>query len=215
MNGREFVRRARRYARANGLEWRFDPARGKGSHGTFYLGVRETVVQHGEIGPGLLLDMLRQLNIDRRRFRTMKYTFPCNIVPDDSEGGWGFVVAFPDIPPAHTGGKTFKESIILAEDCMVVALSIYVDKGMELPTPGPYQKGQELLTVQPVIAAQLDLYTAMREQGVSRAELAERLGVSGDDADRLLSLDYCTPIAQVVKALRTLGCELAAAEQVA
>jgi mRNA interferase HicA len=68
MNGREFVRRARRYARRNDLEWRFDPARGKGSHGTFYLGDRDTIVQHGEIAPGLLLDMLRDLNIDRRRF---------------------------------------------------------------------------------------------------------------------------------------------------
>ena len=43
MNGREFVRRARRYARRNNLEWRFDPADGKGSHGTFFLGSRESV----------------------------------------------------------------------------------------------------------------------------------------------------------------------------
>ena len=48
---------------------------------------------------------------------------------------------------------------------MVVALSChYVDNGEDLPAPSPYQKGQELLTVQPLIAAQLDLYTAMREQ---------------------------------------------------
>ncbi len=67
MNGREFVRRARRYARRNGLEWYFDPARGKGSHGTFYLEDRETIVQHGEIGPGLLLDMLRDLARIHRR----------------------------------------------------------------------------------------------------------------------------------------------------
>ena len=145
----------------------------------------------------------------------MKYIFPCNIKPDEEENGWGFVVSFPDIYGANTGGKTFKESIILAEDCMVVALSAYIDLGHELPVPSPFQDGQELLTVQPVIAAQLDLYNAMREQGISRADLAQRLDVSSDDADRLLSLDYCTPIAEVIKALRTLGCELAAAEQVA
>ncbi len=62
------MRRARRYARANGMEWQYDPARGKGSHGTLYIGDRKTIVQHGEISPGLLLDMLRDLNIDRRRF---------------------------------------------------------------------------------------------------------------------------------------------------
>lgn len=139
----------------------------------------------------------------------MKYTFPCNIEPDTEEGGWGFVVSFPDVKGAHTSGKTFKEAIILAEDCMVVALSAYIYLGHELPTPSLYQDGQELLTVQPVIAAQLDLYTAMREQGISRAELAERLGIGGEDVDRLLSPDYRTPIGQVMKALRAVGRELA------
>ena len=145
----------------------------------------------------------------------MKYTFPCNIRPDEEEGGWGFVVSFPDIYGATTGGKTFKESIILAEDCMVVALSAYIDLGHELPTPSLYQDGQELLTVQPIIAAQLDLYTAMREQGISRADLAERLGVGKECVDRLMSLDYCTPIGEVLKALKVVGCELTVAEQVA
>jgi antitoxin HicB len=145
----------------------------------------------------------------------VNYTFPCNIRPDEEEGGWGFVVSFPDIYGANTGGKTFKESIILAEDCMVVALSAYIDLGRDLPTPSPYQEGQELLSVQPVIAAQLDLYAAMREQGISRSDLAERLGVSNDDAERLLSLDYHTPIARVAQALRAVGCELTATEQAA
>lgn len=68
MNGREFVRRARRYARANGLEFYFDPARGKGSHGRFYMGDRQTIVQHGEIPRPTLLGMLRQLGINAREF---------------------------------------------------------------------------------------------------------------------------------------------------
>ncbi len=144
----------------------------------------------------------------------MKYLYPCNIKGSE-ENGEGFVVTFPDISGAITGGFTFREALILAEDCMVVALSCYIDLGRELPTPSPYQKGQELLTVQPVIAAQLDLYTAMREQGISRADLAEWLGVGGADVDRLLSLDYRTPIGEVLQALREVGGEPVVAEQVA
>ncbi len=144
----------------------------------------------------------------------MRYVYPCNIEGNETDGD-GFTAIFPDVNGAITGGFTFKEALINAEDCLVVALSACVDCYEELPAPSPFQDGQELLTVQPVIAAQLDLYTAMREQRISRAELAERLGVSGDDADRLLSLDYRTPIAEVIKALRTLGCELVATEQVA
>ncbi len=144
----------------------------------------------------------------------MNYLYPCNIEGNE-EDGEGYAVTFPDVYGANTGGFTFKESIILAEDCLVVALSCYIDLGKELPTPSPYQEGQELLTVQPVIAAQLDLYTAMCEQGISRAELAERLAISSDDADRLLSLDYRTPIGEVIKALLAVGCQSAATEQVA
>ena len=145
----------------------------------------------------------------------MKYTFPCHIRPDEEEGGWGYVVSFPDVSGSNTGGKTFKESVILAEDCLVVALSCYIDLEKELPTPSPYQEGQELLTVQPVIAAQLDLYTAMREQGISLAQLAERLGISEQDAAPLLILDYCTPIGQVIKALQAVGCQPAIEKQTA
>lgn len=66
MNGREFVRRARRYARRNRFDFYFDPD--KGSHGTVYVGDSETQVQHGEIATGTLMSMFRDLNIDRRNF---------------------------------------------------------------------------------------------------------------------------------------------------
>ena len=144
----------------------------------------------------------------------MRYVYPCDIAGNETDGD-GFVAVFPDVNGAITGGFTFKEALINAEDCLVVALASCVDCGEELPAPSSYQEGQELLTVQPVIAAQLDLYTAMREQDISRAELAERLGVSGDDADRLLSLDYRTPIGEVLQALREVGGEPVVAEQVA
>jgi len=68
MNGREFIRRARRYARRSGLEFEFDPSRGKGSHGTLRIGERITRVQHGEIPRRTFFVMLRQLEIDSREF---------------------------------------------------------------------------------------------------------------------------------------------------
>ena len=62
------MRRARRYARRNGLEFSFDPARGKGSHGEVSVGEFMTIVQYGEIKPRTLAGMLRQLNINRQEF---------------------------------------------------------------------------------------------------------------------------------------------------
>lgn len=68
VNGREFIRRARRYARRTGQNCHFDQRQGKGSHGMLYLGDRQTVVKHGEISRGMLTAMLRQLGIDREDF---------------------------------------------------------------------------------------------------------------------------------------------------
>ena len=55
-------------ARRNRLSWRYEPRKGKGSHGTFYLGNRHTIVQYGEIDRDTLMGMFRDLGIDRRRF---------------------------------------------------------------------------------------------------------------------------------------------------
>ena len=141
----------------------------------------------------------------------MRYTFPCDIEGNEDDGD-GFVAIFPDLQGAVTGGFTFKETIILAEDCLVVSLASYVDCQEELPTPSPWKKGQELFTVQPLIAAQLDLYVAMREQGVTIPGLAQRLGVPEAHVKRLLSLDYKSSINEVAEALELLGCKPAVEE---
>ena len=68
MTSREFIRRARDYARKAGQSFRFDPTHGKGSHSRVYVGARFTTVQRGELTRGILAAMLRQLSIDRREF---------------------------------------------------------------------------------------------------------------------------------------------------
>ena len=141
----------------------------------------------------------------------MRYTFPCDIECNEEDGD-GFVATFPDLVGAVTGGFTFKEAIIMAEDCLVVSLASYVDRQKELPTPSRWSKGQELLTVQPLIAAQLDLYVAMREQGVTVSGLAQHLNLPEAEVKRLLSLDYRTSINEVAEALELLGCKSVAEE---
>ena len=68
MTSREFIRRAKDYARRTGQPFRFEPTHGKGSHSRVYLGTRFTTVQRGELKKGVLAAMLRQLNIDGREF---------------------------------------------------------------------------------------------------------------------------------------------------
>jgi len=67
MNGAELVRALRRLAKARGLRIEYEPRHGKGSHGRLLLGEHMTTIKDPkkEIGPGLLHDMLKQLNLKK------------------------------------------------------------------------------------------------------------------------------------------------------
>ena len=70
MTGRQFIARARRWARARGLDVRFVASQGPGSHGTLYVGARRTTVKdrRKEFGTGLLKKMLADVRIDQDEF---------------------------------------------------------------------------------------------------------------------------------------------------
>ena len=65
---REFTRRAKRYAKRAGLDFRFVSGKGEGSHSKVFVGSRETVVKRAEISKAMLHAMLRQLEIDKEDF---------------------------------------------------------------------------------------------------------------------------------------------------
>lgn len=66
VKGSEFLRKLRAIAKRRELDLRFAPARGKGSHGTVYLGATSTTLKDlkKEIGPGLLHAMCKDLGVD-------------------------------------------------------------------------------------------------------------------------------------------------------
>lgn len=135
----------------------------------------------------------------------MDYAYPCILTPDEDERGTCFVVNFPDVPEAITGARTREESLLLAEDALVVALSMYVDADEDIPAPSAPVSGQELITVPPQPAAQLALYTAMRREGKSIRELARTLGIRESRARRLLDFNRPSRLEEILSALRTLG----------
>ena len=68
MNDREFLRRARRYARRKQLSYEVDVERGKGSHWQFLLGPHKATIPSGEIRNGTLIGILKKLRIKREEF---------------------------------------------------------------------------------------------------------------------------------------------------
>ena len=65
MNGKEFIRRSREWAKTHGAELVVERSRGKGGHQMLRMGDGKTTVKTGEIGPGLLNAMLKQLGIPK------------------------------------------------------------------------------------------------------------------------------------------------------
>ena len=142
----------------------------------------------------------------------MRYAYPCVLTPE--EGG-GFFVRFPDVPGALTCGDNRAEALLMAEDALAVALAGYVQQQRDIPAPSPVKRGQEIVTLPPLVAAKLALYTAMRQQGVTKVALAARLGLSESVVRRLVNPDHRSHISQVEKALRAVGRKLAVEDQAA
>jgi len=71
MRGNEFIDLVKEFARRHGIQFGFDPRRGKGSHGTVWLGTRFTVLPDSrkELKKGTLSSMCRDLGIKPQDLR--------------------------------------------------------------------------------------------------------------------------------------------------
>ena len=132
----------------------------------------------------------------------MRYVYPCTLHLEEPSG---FYVSFPDVPGALTSGKDRDEAIEMAEDALIVMLCAYVDDNQDIPVPSAVVEGQELVSLPPIVAAKLALYTAMRDQSITVDDLAGRLDLTQAAVQKLLTLDYGSHMTQVMKALRAVG----------
>ena len=132
----------------------------------------------------------------------MIYEYPC-ILESDEDGG--LVATFPDIPEAVTGGADRSEVLALAEDALATALAGYVHQKRDIPEPSVALPGLVRVPVPTVVAAKLALYSAMRDQRITKVELARRLGLSESAVRKLANPDHRSHVNQVQRALRALG----------
>ncbi len=54
----------------------------------------------------------------------------------------GFLVSFPDLPGGLTDGETEEEAMLMAGDCLLAMIEMYIEKGKPLPQPGNYEGPQ-------------------------------------------------------------------------
>src|SRR6266566_3710985 len=135
----------------------------------------------------------------------MIYTYPARFEADE-EGR--LVVHFPDLPKALTDGADQAEALLEAPDCLSEALAGRIRRGEEIPLPSPLRDGLYGIAPEPTIALKAALYEALRKQGVSIPELAQRLGIDDPEAARLLDPHARTRLTSLEAALAALGYEI-------
>lgn len=130
--------------------------------------------------------------------RNMEFAYPFNIRKSEGE----YIVDFPDVPEAITGANSREEAAALARDALVAALGGYIDDRRDIPQPSQRTSKQLVAYLDPLEAAKLALYIAMRENGLANTGLASRLRMDEKAVRRMLDLDQKTHIDTIHNALR-------------
>jgi antitoxin HicB len=129
------------------------------------------------------------------------FTYRASVEPGEKDGV--VVVTFPDVPEAITEGRGEADALREAEDALGVALLSYVLRDLALPKPRA--RSGIAITVGPEVAGKLAVLEAFAMAGISKTELAGRLGVSENEARRILDPMHATKLPRLAEALSALG----------
>ncbi len=127
--------------------------------------------------------------------------WPVTLEPAE-EGG--FIVNFPNFPEGWSQGDTREEALAQAADLLETMVANYMAEGWDLPAPS-LAKGRPLVRLEPLVAAKAELYRAMKAAGISKEELARRIGLAPEKAGRLFSIHHALRLDQLNAALAVLG----------
>lgn len=116
------------------------------------------------------------------------------------------VVMFPDVGYGATQGATEAEALEMAADFLVMAIGDLIKQGKELPQ-ATTRRGRKYrwIKLPALAAAKMELYRALKDSGVRKAELARRLGISRGNVDRLFDLHHSTRLELLEAAFAVLG----------
>ncbi len=126
------------------------------------------------------------------------------LIPDDNGT---LLVTCPDLPEVATFGEDAEDAMHRAADAIGEALAARISRREEIPMPSAAlpERHRQAVRLPPLTVAKVELYRAARAQGVSKAELARRLGWHGPQIDRLFDLNHRSTIEHIDQALRVIG----------
>jgi antitoxin HicB len=133
----------------------------------------------------------------------LRFTYPVRLARDRKDGG--YVATCRDLPEAITQGETVEEALTEAEGALQAAIEGRVEDGLDVPAPSAARRGERMVSTPVTTALKAAVYVAMREQNVSKAELARRMHVHEKEARRMLDPSHPTKVPTLERALAALG----------
>jgi antitoxin HicB len=118
------------------------------------------------------------------------------------------MVTSPDFPEVSTFGEDENDALVRASDAIATAIQGRITDRQEVPHPSTPKRNHRVACLSALTWAKLELYRAMLETGMRKAELARRLKVHSPQVDRLLNLDHDSRLDQIENAARAMGREL-------
>lgn len=119
--------------------------------------------------------------------------------------GHDWVITCRDLPEAISQAVAGEDRIEVAEGCLQAALESRVRDNEPLPIASKARRGEVIITPPVATAAKAALYDAMRDAGISKTELARKLGVDEKEVRRMLDAAHGTKLPRIAEALGVLG----------
>jgi antitoxin HicB len=131
------------------------------------------------------------------------YVYLALLEPGERRGT--IVVTFPDVPEAITEGRGSADARAMAEEALGLALLSYVERGLPLPKAKAKNKKLVPIAVAPDVAAKLAVLESFAAAGISKSDLARRIGKDEKEVRRILDPKHATKLPALTAALRALG----------
>jgi len=126
----------------------------------------------------------------------------------------GFTVTFADFDFGVTYGATREEALHQAADLLETIIANCLAENWDVPSPSP-ARGRPIVPLEPLVAAKVELYRAMRTAGISKAELARRMGIAPQQVQRLFDTNHNSRLDQLAAAFAALGRRLVISSEAA
>lgn len=130
------------------------------------------------------------------------YSYAVRFETDDTPG---IAVFCRDLPELNSYGNDEKHALREALDGIETVLSLYVDQRRAIPPASPTEPGEHVVHLPVATVAKIELWNAMVERGMRKADLRRLLGVAQNTSDRLVDFLHPSKIESLEQALAALG----------